>query len=130
MMDQTNALAELTHKRRLSCLGRVIQRETANMAIRGIHATHYGRICPIETPEGKRRFSKFNNYANLNQNGFIETPFWKIYKVVLNTTDPLLFDSKQEVILQCTWGYQKTQLIFYLKILIPSRKLKQFKRVS
>jgi DNA-directed RNA polymerase subunit beta len=96
MMDQTNALAELTHKRPLFRPGG-IQRETANMAIRGIHATHYGRICPIETPEGKRRFSKFNNISNLNQNGFIETPFWKMYKgIVLNTTDPLLFDSKQE----------------------------------
>jgi DNA-directed RNA polymerase subunit beta len=52
MMDQTNALAELTHKRRLLFRPGGIQRETANMAIRGI-TTHYGRICPIETPEGK-----------------------------------------------------------------------------
>jgi DNA-directed RNA polymerase subunit beta len=69
------------------------------MAIRGIHATHYGRICPIETPEGKNAglVNSITIYANLNQNGFIETPFWKMYKgIVLNTTDPLLFDSKQE----------------------------------
>jgi DNA-directed RNA polymerase beta subunit len=65
------------------------------MAIRGIHATHYGRICP-QTPEGKNGLvNSITIYANLNQNGF-ETPFWKMYKgIVLNTTDPL-FDSKQE----------------------------------
>jgi DNA-directed RNA polymerase subunit beta len=60
------------------------------MAIRGIHATHYGRICPIETPEGKNAglVNSITIYANLNQNGFIETPFWKMYKgIVLNTTD-------------------------------------------
>ena len=53
-MDQTNPLAEITHKRRLSSLGPGgVSRETAGMAVRGIHPTHYGRICPIETPEGQ-----------------------------------------------------------------------------
>lgn len=136
MMDQTNALAELTHKRRLSCLGPGgIQRETANMAIRGIHATHYGRICPIETPEGKNAglVNSITIYANLNSNGFIETPFWKMYKgMILNTTDPLLFDSKQEGDFTIAPGdIKKTELNFLPKnALIPSRKLKQFKRVS
>ena len=136
MMDQTNALAELTHKRRLSCLGLGgIQRETANMAIRGIHATHYGRICPIETPEGKNAglVNSITIYARLNNNGFLETPFWKIYKgLVLNTTEPLLFDSKQEGDLTLAPGdIKKTELNFLPRnVLIPSRKLKQFKRVS
>jgi DNA-directed RNA polymerase beta subunit len=88
------------------------------MAIREF-ATHYGRICPIETPEGKCRFSKFNNNANLNQNGFIETPFWKIYSIVLNTTDPLLFDSKQKSDFTIALGISKNTIKFsYLKMLL------------
>jgi DNA-directed RNA polymerase beta subunit len=83
------------------------------MAIRGIHATHYGRICPIETPEGKNAglVNSITIYANLNQNGFIETPFWKMYKgIVLNTTDPYYSIQNKKVILQSHQGTSKTQI--------------------
>jgi hypothetical protein len=68
----------------------------------------------------ENRFSKFITiYANLNQNGFIETPFWKMYKgIVLNTTDPLLFDSKQEGDFTSHQGTSKTQLNFLPKMLL------------
>jgi DNA-directed RNA polymerase subunit beta len=82
-MDQTNPLAELTHKRRISSLGiGGVSRESAGMAIRGIHPTHYGRICPIETPEGKNAglVNSLAIYARLNKHGFIETPYYKVIK--------------------------------------------------
>ena len=80
-LDQTNALAELTHKRRLSSLGPGgITRETAGMKIRSIHPSHYGRICPIETPEGPNAglVNSLTAYARINAFGFIETPFHKV----------------------------------------------------
>ena len=80
-MDQTNPLAELTHKRRISSLGvGGVSRESAGMAIRGIHPTHYGRICPIETPEGKNAglVNSLAFYAKVNDKGFIETPYYKV----------------------------------------------------
>lgn len=80
-MDQTNPLAEITHKRRLSSLGPGgITRETAGMKIRGIHPSHYGRICPIETPEGPNAglVNSLTTYSRINENGFLETPFYKV----------------------------------------------------
>lgn len=80
-MDQTNPLAEITHKRRLSSLGPGgITRETAGMQIRGIHPSHYGRICPIETPEGPNAglVNSLTTYSKINKNGFLETPFYKV----------------------------------------------------
>ena len=80
-LDQTNALSEITHKRRLSSLGPGgITRDTAGMKIRGIHPSHYGRICPIETPEGPNAglVNSLTTYARINENGFIETPFYKV----------------------------------------------------
>ena len=82
-MDQTNPLAEVTHKRRISSLGiGGVSRESAGMAIRGIHPTHYGRICPIETPEGKNAglVNSLALYAKINKHGFIETPYYKVIK--------------------------------------------------
>lgn len=79
-MDQTNPLAELTHKRRLSALGPGgLTRERAGFAVRDIHPSHYGRICPIETPEGPNAglIGSLATHARVNQYGFIETPFWK-----------------------------------------------------
>jgi len=78
-MDQTNPLAELTHKRRLSALGPGgLTRERAGFAVRDIHPSHYGRICPIETPEGPNAglIGSLATHARVNQYGFIETPFW------------------------------------------------------
>ena len=82
-MDQTNPLADITHKRRMSSLGAGgVSRESAGMAIRGIHPTHYGRICPIETPEGKNAglVNSLAFYARINNQGFIETPYYQVTK--------------------------------------------------
>ncbi|MEC4982888.1 MAG: DNA-directed RNA polymerase subunit beta [Oscillatoria sp. PMC 1068.18] len=78
-MDQTNPLAELTHKRRLSALGPGgLTRERAGFAVRDIHPSHYGRICPVETPEGPNAglIGSLATYARVNQYGFIETPYY------------------------------------------------------
>ncbi len=80
-MDQTNALAETTHKRRISALGPGgLNRERAGFEVRDVHSSHYGRICPIETPEGPNigLISSFTTYARVNDYGFIETPLRKI----------------------------------------------------
>ena len=80
-MDQTNPLAEITHKRRISSLGvGGVSRESAGMAIRGIHPTHYGRICPIETPEGKNAglVNSLAFYTKLDINGFLKTPYYRV----------------------------------------------------
>ncbi len=82
-MDQTNPLAELTHKRRLSALGPGgLTRERAGFEVRDIHPSHYGRICPIETPEGPNAglISSLATYARINKYGFIETPYIKATK--------------------------------------------------
>ena len=81
-MDQLNPLSEITHKRRLSSMGYGgVTRENATMAIRGIHPSHYGRICPIETPEGKNTglVNSLTVYAKVNAQGLVETPFFKVY---------------------------------------------------
>ncbi|MBI4328567.1 MAG: DNA-directed RNA polymerase subunit beta [Chloroflexi bacterium] len=91
-MDQTNPLAELTHKRRLSALGPGgLSRERAGFDVRDVHNSHYGRICPIETPEGPNigLLGSLATYARVNQYGFIETPYWKIEREV-SSRDSLL----------------------------------------
>jgi DNA-directed RNA polymerase subunit beta len=91
-MDQTNPLAELTHKRRLSALGpRGLSRERAGFEVRDVHPTHYGRICPIETPEGPNigLISSLSTYARTNEFGFIETPYRKVQNGVV--TDEIIF---------------------------------------
>ncbi|MDD2240355.1 MAG: DNA-directed RNA polymerase subunit beta [Kiritimatiellae bacterium] len=80
-MDQTNPLAELTHKRRLSALGPGgLSRERAGFEVRDVHSSHYGRICPIETPEGPNigLISSLSMYARINEFGFIETPYRRV----------------------------------------------------
>src|SRR5881409_65179 len=82
-MDQTNPLAELTHKRRLSALGPGgLSRERAGFEVRDVHPSHYGRICPIETPEGPNigLISSMSTFARINEFGFIETPYRKVEK--------------------------------------------------
>ncbi len=84
-MDQTNPLAELTHKRRLSALGPGgLRRERAGFDVRDVHYSHYGRICPIETPEGPNigLIGSMASYGRVNDFGFIETPYRKIYTEV------------------------------------------------
>lgn len=87
-MDQTNPLGELTHKRRLSALGPGgLTRDRAGYEVRDVHYTHYGRMCPIETPEGPNigLINSLSSYARINKYGFIETPYrrvsWKTHKV-------------------------------------------------
>ncbi|MCF8462278.1 MAG: DNA-directed RNA polymerase subunit beta [Rickettsiaceae bacterium] len=80
-MDQTNPLSEITHKRRLSALGPGgVNRERAGLEVRDVHPTHYGRICPIETPEGQNigLINSLTTYAKVNKYGFIETPYKKV----------------------------------------------------
>ena len=82
-MDQTNPLSEITHKRRLSALGPGgLTRERAGFEVRDVHPTHYGRICPIETPEGPNigLIASLSTYARVNGYGFIETPYRKVEK--------------------------------------------------
>src|ERR1022692_4753649 len=85
-MDQTNPLSEITHKRRLSALGPGgLSRERAGFEVRDVHPTHYGRICPIETPEGPNigLISSLSCYARINEFGFIESPYRKVLKGVV-----------------------------------------------
>ena len=89
-MDQDNPLAELTHKRRLSALGPGgLSRERASFDVRDIHYTHYGRMCPIETPEGPNigLINYLASYAKINEYGFIEAPFRKVDKATGKVTD-------------------------------------------
>ena len=89
-MDQTNPLAEVTHKRRLSALGPGgLSRERAGFEVRDVHYTHYGRLCPIESPEGPNigLISSLCVYAKINELGFIETPYRKVENGVANLND-------------------------------------------
>nr|YP_009184817.1 beta subunit of RNA polymerase [Jenufa perforata]ALO62891.1 beta subunit of RNA polymerase [Jenufa perforata] len=98
-MDQINPLAEMTHKRRLTSLGPGgVTRDTATLAIRGIHPTHYGRICPIETPEGKNTglVNSITTYANVNQEGLLLSPFFKVFKGQVQRKAGLFFLSAEQ----------------------------------
>ncbi len=104
-MDQTNPLAELTHKRRLSALGPGgLSRERAGFEVRDVHHSHYGRMCPIETPEGPNigLIGSLSTYARVNQYGFIETPYRKVDKergVVTNEIEYLAADEEDECVI-------------------------------
>nr|QHN60193.1 RNA polymerase beta subunit [Caulerpa sertularioides f. longipes] len=109
-LDQSNPLAEITHKRRLSCLGSGgISNETAGMEIRGIHRTHYGRICPIETPEGRNAglVNSLTIAVSLNFQGFLETPFVEIYKQHLQNQKKIAFFCVEKQISQNVFFNQK-----------------------
>lgn len=98
-MDQHNPLAELTHKRRLSALGPGgLSRERAGFEVRDVHNSHYGRMCPIETPEGANigLIGSLSNYARINQYGFIETPYRKVDKVNHQVTNEVMYLSADE----------------------------------
>ena len=102
-MDQTNPLAELTHKRRLSALGPGgLTRERAGFEVRDVHYTHYGRMCPIETPEGPNigLITSLATYARVNQFGFLETPYRKVKNgLVTDETDMLSADQEDNWII-------------------------------
>ena len=89
-MDQTNPLSELTHKRRISALGPGgLSRERAGFEVRDVHYTHYGRLCPVESPEGPNigLISALSSFANINEYGFIETPYRKVDPETHQVTD-------------------------------------------
>ncbi|HRJ74976.1 MAG TPA: DNA-directed RNA polymerase subunit beta, partial [Anaerolineales bacterium] len=109
-MDQTNPLAELRHKRTLSALGPGgLRRERAGFDVRDVHHSHYGRICPIETPEGPNigLIGRLASFARVNEYGFIETPYRKVYKTLPGSSELLegrtlredVYDPKSEELL-------------------------------
>jgi DNA-directed RNA polymerase subunit beta len=98
-MDQTNPLAELTHKRRLSALGPGgLTRERAGFEVRDVHYTHYGRVCPIETPEGPNigLISSLSTYARINEFGFLETPYRRVNRGVASHEVEYLSADKED----------------------------------
>ena len=98
-MDQTNPLAEITHKRRLSALGPGgLSRERAGFEVRDVHYTHYGRLCPIETPEGPNigLISSLSVFAKVNSMGFIETPYRKVSKGIVDLKSKPIYLSAEE----------------------------------
>mgnify|MGYP001474137766 FL=1 len=110
-MDQTNPLAELTHKRRLSAMGpRGLSRERAGFEVRDVHYSHYGRICPIETPEGPNigLIGSLATYSRVNQYGFIETPYRRVIsevngnfiKLIKRATSETVVDKKGKIIIE------------------------------
>ena len=104
-MDQTNPLAELTHKRRLSALGPGgLSRERAGFDVRDVHHSHYGRMCPIETPEGPNigLIGSLSTFARINEYGFIETPYRRVDKekgIVTEEIDYLTADEEDECVI-------------------------------
>ena len=112
-MDQTNPLAELTHKRRLSALGPGgLSRERAGFEVRDVHYTHYGRLCPIETPEGPNigLISSLGVYAKVNNLGFIETPYRKVVNGKINLKETIYLSAEEEenkLIAQATVPFDK-----------------------
>jgi DNA-directed RNA polymerase subunit beta len=104
-MDQTNPLAELTHKRRLSALGPGgLSRERAGFEVRDVHHSHYGRICPIETPEGPNigLIGSLTTYGRVNEFGFIETPYRKVDREKQRVTDEIVYltaDEEEEYVI-------------------------------
>ena len=100
-MDQTNPLAELTHKRRLSALGPGgLSRERAGFDVRDVHHSHYGRICPIETPEGPNigLLGSMATYARTNEHGFIETPYRRVHREISSHSQDLVGRTISEVV--------------------------------
>ena len=122
-MDQTNPLAELTHKRRLSALGPGgLSRERAGFEVRDVHYTHYGRLCPIETPEGPNigLISSLSVYARVNNLGFIETPYREVKdgKINLNKVTYLTAEEEEnKLIAQANIEYDKTGKINSEKVI-------------
>ena len=122
-MDQTNPLAEITHKRRLSALGPGgLSRERAGFEVRDVHYTHYGRLCPIETPEGPNigLISSLGVYAKVNNLGFIETPYRKVEngKIDLNETHYLSAEEEEnKLIAQANIEYDDNGKILDEKII-------------
>jgi DNA-directed RNA polymerase subunit beta len=126
-MDQTNPLAGLTHKRRLSALGPGgLSRERAGFEVRDVHPSHYGRMCPIETPEGPNigLIGYLSTYARINRFGFIETPYRKVVDGV--ATDEIEYlaadDEDRHVIAQANVGVDEAGRFLDDKVLVRTRR--------
>ncbi|MEY4746421.1 MAG: DNA-directed polymerase subunit beta, partial [Cyanobacteriota bacterium] len=133
-MDQTNPLAELTHKRRISALGPGgLTRERAGFAVRDIHPSHYGRICPIETPEGPNAglIGSLATHARVNEYGFIETPFWRVEEgIVHKSGDPIYISADLEDECRVAPGDVPTNSDGYITAdLVPVRYRQDFEKV-
>nr|QIA46880.1 beta subunit of RNA polymerase [Pandorina colemaniae] len=134
-MDQINPLAELTHKRRLSSMGPGgVTRDSATLLIRGIHPSHYGRICPVETPEGKNTglVNSLTAYARVNSEGYIETPFYRVYKgQVQKKTGLYFFSAKEEEKIKVAAPDLYTSEIGFLpNASIPVRIIEDFTKIG
>ncbi len=122
-MDQTNPLSEITHKRRVSALGPGgLTRERAGFEVRDVHYTHYGRLCPIETPEGPNigLISSLGVYAKVNNLGFIETPYRKVNEGKINLEDTIYLSAEEEenqLIAQANIPYDKEGKIISEKVI-------------
>ena len=127
-MDQTNPLAEITHKRRLSALGPGgLSRERAGFEVRDVHYTHYGRLCPIETPEGPNigLISSLGVYAKVNNLGFIETPYRKVKDGKIDLENTIYLSAEEEenqLIAQANIPYDKGGKITSEKVICQRLK--------
>jgi DNA-directed RNA polymerase subunit beta len=133
-MDQTNPLSELTHKRRLSALGPGgLSRDRAGFEVRDVHHTHYGRVCPIETPEGPNigLISSLSTYARINNFGFIETPYRKVEAGrVLNDQIEYLTADVEDQYTIAQANAPITDEGYYKRDTVLSRKLSDYPRVA
>ena len=132
-MDQNNPLSEITHKRRVSALGPGgLTRERAGFEVRDVHPTHYGRVCPIETPEGPNigLINSFASYSRTNQYGFIETPYRKV--VNGKVTDEIMYlsaiDEAEHVIAQANVSLDKSNR--FVDDLVAVRHASEFELMS
>ena len=132
-MDQNNPLSEITHKRRVSALGPGgLTRERAGFEVRDVHPTHYGRVCPIETPEGPNigLINSFASYSRTNQYGFIETPYRKVVKG--KVTDEIIYlsaiDEAEHVIAQANVMLDKSNR--FIDDLVAVRHANEFELMS
>ncbi len=131
-MDQTNPLAELTHKRRLSALGpRGLSRERAGFEVRDVHPTHYGRICPIETPEGPNigLISSLSTYARINEFGFIETPYRRVENGTVSDDIIFLTALEEEQVTIAQANAQVDKRGRFIAERVSARKAGEFKLV-
>ncbi|HLF99812.1 MAG TPA: DNA-directed RNA polymerase subunit beta, partial [Acidimicrobiia bacterium] len=132
-MDQTNPLAELTHKRRLSALGpRGLSRERAGFEVRDVHPTHYGRICPIETPEGPNigLISSLSTYARINEFGFIETPYRRVQGGAVSDEIVFLSALEEEPFVIAQANAELDARSRFVRDRVSARKSGEYKMVS
>ena len=134
-MDQTNPLSALTHRRRISGLGPGgFDRDRISLAVRDIHPSHYGRICPIETPEGQNvgLIASLTTCARVNESGFLETPFWRVIngKVIKNGTPIYLTADIEDLYKIAPADISTNEKNYLTKNLIPVRYKQDFLTVT